>query len=287
MQTLLVLASTLWSDAVVSPFFNVPMLKLSVEQEEEDALIYEPNIRPDFGVSVELWDFSFAVSQPIPEPSDDEEDDEVPAEQRRGKSTYRDYKLDVFRDHWGIEIGAHKYRGFDRELEDQDGLYEQHSDMRKEGRYTNLYWLPAGEEVGLGRSMIREPPSGKAWTPVVQLGYDHTRIQDDSGQLANRTFDSYILSAGAAARYGREKWQGTGMMLWGKSLMNGDESGSRFSFRMGGEHLRGRWIMGLALMMDQTTLPAGKTAIESTVGTMLMSFGTRLGGAPSESREAE
>jgi hypothetical protein len=207
----------------------------------------------------------------------------------------------------------HRYRGFYRDLDKSDDAdddnsedAEQRGDLRKDGRYANLYWIPLGEGLGLGKSLLESPASGFDWSPVVQLGYDYSRLraeqplvpQDqmalygEETTLQDATFESFIGSAGGGARYGQSNYSFTGMLLYGRSVQNqtmdiaADSSGgtrrerrlgTRMSFRMGVERLFERWVFGLSIMEDETSLELGKSRVESEVGGVILSAGTKFG----------
>lgn len=290
-----------YDGVLVKPFFTVPMLSLEVQGSgADDHAEFEPNVSPDVGVRVEIYGLGFAVSRPL----SNRDEDSV-------RTTYYDYKADYTAQYWGIEGGAHSYRGLaNSDRDDGDAsLDAQRPDLKKVGRYVNIYGFLRGTELSYGDSLLssrrKDEPEGKHWSPVGQLGYDYTdlsgnepiaahqdlNLSGDAASIESARYGSTILSLGVAGRTSAYKNRLIGMLLMGRSVetydyrladgrhRSGQSYGSRLSLRMGMERALTDWVFGLTLMMDETTMPFGDAEIQSQVGVLTLSL-ARIFGAP-------
>jgi len=292
----------------VKPFISIPVLTLELEPRETDSesddngsVEYEPNIRPDLGLSAKYDSITVSFSAPLPVDEDDQKE--------KGKTSYKDIKLDYYKEIWGADIGMQNYEGFyrdDDELEDDDSedkVYEQRSDLKKTGRFLSAYYLPFGKSPDFGRSFLSGIIQRKInWSPVVQLSYDYSEIKSngplvpkdkfslygDDALFTGGRFETYTLSAGASGNFlMRRNTNFWGMLLFGRSAQyrfiqtsegskNGWQNPNSFSLRLAADYLHGIWIYGLQFSINETELKLIDTTLNSTVGTVVVSAGTHL-----------
>jgi hypothetical protein len=291
----------------IKPFLKVPLFGFNISprlddedsgQADESAVDFQPNVTPVFGVGILYRGVQFSVSAPL-----EMDEEEIKS---KGKTRYNDMDFQYMQKHWGLDLGWYRYVGFYKDEDAEKAVYLQHSDMKREGRYVNLFFMPLYESLKFSDFSGAVPANAKgdefSWTPLLQISYEDALLHSTSPFISNTDLSlfkedvdlteadivSLGVGAGALGSYQFETMRMWMAMSLGVASQNsrlkysdGSEktgrskvSGMNISLRIGMDHDWEEWKMGMSMIMDMREYKLENSDLSTDVGSVTI-FGVR------------